>query len=82
MAYPPLPSPLTPQQQQQIVSAMNRMGASLDQCMTGLKANLEFTIKVELGGTMANLDTRLDERFNAVNDRLDRLEQLLDRPKT
>lgn len=34
---------------------------------------MELTIKIELGGTVANMETRLDERLHSIEDKLDRL---------
>lgn len=39
-----------------------------------LKDDLHAMIKIELGGAIANLETRLDARFDRIEDRLEALE--------
>lgn len=49
---------------------MTQIGQRIDE----LKDDLHTMIKIELGGAIANLETRLDARFDRIEDRLEALE--------
>jgi len=43
-----------------------RIIARLEQRLADVKSDLQLTIRIELGGAMANLETGLDQRFEQL----------------